>query len=647
MRSNPAASFPFYFSPGTPGEGRVRVLLITLVALVAGCQSIRVADSTLPTLSGNEPQTQLDFWHTLATKDLVTNDEAFHGLLLFIDNSDSSQTYDDRVETLKARKLLPKNFNRPADQALTRGALAVPLVNHLRLNRGVTLSLLRNNDRYATRELEYQNIYPTSSTNQLFTGAAFVGVIGKAQDYLSGDPSQYPAAMLPNDIAVALGRAPQPIAEPQDEFISPIFAFLQPDNLALRPTTTTSTAPVRRAVISKVEGFAAYRESDSAEWKPAVNGIELNEQAELRTGPKGAIQLIIEPDQTVAIDRLTTVKLLRIFTDGAKAATDIGIKYGRTRYDLEGGGIEHQSTLRSPNATLAVRGTRVSLFDQAPFTPQAISLTGRAEFQGFRKRAVGFGAPGQGRTRVTTEEQNPGALAIQESTIDPILPGARTQSELPLVQNLISRGATISSVPDLDIPVVRGGVPPTDAQLLSLLPGRLNFVVRWNGNANLNLAVSTPSTAAQAGGELIYSIPGFTSSPSGGRTAFDHRGGPNGGIEIVFFEKNFPTGIYALAAPSDSSALVSATLQGFLDGQPLQMFDGLTISDRVTQQVGNPAPGPALALAAVGASFPFAPPPGPPEIPSFPARLSSVKKPINLLNPPPALMVGPKQSKKR
>ena len=646
MRSNAPASAPFSSSPRTPGDGRVRVILLLTLAFLSGCQSTRVTDSTLPTLSGNDPAIQLDFWHTLANKDLVSNDEAFHGLLLFIDNADNAQTYEERVAALKSRNLLPQNFDKPADHALTRGTLAVPLVKHLRLNRGVTLALLRNNDRYATRELEFENIYPPSSPNQLFSGASFVGVIGKAQDYLSGDPSQYPASMLPSDIAVALGRI-KPVESPEDELITPIFASLQPENLSLRPSTTTSTAPSNRAVITKVEGFAAYRESDAAEWKPAIKGVELNEQAELRTGPKGAIQLIIEPDQTVAIDRLTTVKLLRIFTEGAKAATDIGIKYGRTRYDLEGGGIEHQSTLRSPNATLAVRGTRVSLFDQPPFTPQAISLTGRAEFSAFRKRAVPFGAPGQGRTRVTTEEQNPGALAIRESTIDPTLPGARTQSEIPLVQNLISRGSVISSVPGLDIPIVTGGTPPTDAQLLSLLPGRLNFIVRWDGNANLNLAVSTPSTAAQAGGELIYSIPGFTSSPSGGRTAFDHRGGPNGGIEIVFFEKSFPTGVYALAAPSDSTTLVNATLQGFLDGQPVQLFDGLTITDRVTQQVGNPAPGPALALAAVGAPFPFAPPPGLPEIPSFPARLSTIKKPINLLHPPSAVMVGPKQSKKR
>ena len=54
------------------------------------------------------------------------------------------------------------------------------------------------------------------------------------------------------------------------------------------------------------------------------------------------------------------------------------MKYGRTHYDIEGAGLEHQSSIISPSSTLAVRGTNVSLFDQPPFKPEAISYTGRA-----------------------------------------------------------------------------------------------------------------------------------------------------------------------------------------------------------------------------------------------------------------------------
>src|SRR5688572_18124489 len=77
----------------TRDAGVAATLLCLIFAL--GCQSPRVADSLLPQLAGNEPERQLDFWHTLAVKPLVSNDEAFHALLLYIDGKDDAQTYSD------------------------------------------------------------------------------------------------------------------------------------------------------------------------------------------------------------------------------------------------------------------------------------------------------------------------------------------------------------------------------------------------------------------------------------------------------------------------------------------------------------------------------------------------------------------------
>ena len=64
-----------------------------------------------------------------------------------------------------------------------------------------------------------------------------------------------------------------------------------------------------------------------------------------------------------------------------------------------------------------------------------------------------------------------------------------------LLSTLVSRGATVSIDRESGIRIVRGGVPPTDAQLTPALPGRLNFVLRWGSDANLDLGVSTPATA--------------------------------------------------------------------------------------------------------------------------------------------------------
>ena len=42
-------------------------------------------------LSGSDADAQMEFWHTLASRNLTSNDEAFHGLLLFLDAEDPAE----------------------------------------------------------------------------------------------------------------------------------------------------------------------------------------------------------------------------------------------------------------------------------------------------------------------------------------------------------------------------------------------------------------------------------------------------------------------------------------------------------------------------------------------------------------------------
>src|SRR6266705_5622722 len=90
---------------------------LALMILLGGCQTARVAQPLTGKLSGNDPDSQLEFWHTLATRPVTSNDEAFHGLLLYADGQDPAKDYNGRLSTLKSRKMLPANFERPADQA--------------------------------------------------------------------------------------------------------------------------------------------------------------------------------------------------------------------------------------------------------------------------------------------------------------------------------------------------------------------------------------------------------------------------------------------------------------------------------------------------------------------------------------------------
>jgi hypothetical protein len=184
----------------------VLVILFVLAVMLAGCSSPRVAEPLTQTLGKDDPDTQLEFWHRLGERPMTSNDDAFHGLLLYLDGKDANQDYAGRVAELKRRKIIPAGFDRPADEALQRGTLAMAILKVTNVRGGVMATALGPTPRYATRELVYVGLYPPSSPNQTFSGSEYVGIIGRLEDYQRGNPADKPAASLP-------GEAPTKIEE--------------------------------------------------------------------------------------------------------------------------------------------------------------------------------------------------------------------------------------------------------------------------------------------------------------------------------------------------------------------------------------------------------------------------------------------------
>jgi hypothetical protein len=183
---------------------------------------------------------------------------------------------------------------------------------------------------------------------------------------------------------------------------------------------------------------------------------------------------------------------------------------------------------------------------------------------------VRFGGPGAGKLKVNENADGAAATSLQEAFVDPGIALARTSSEKALVADLLSRGATISYDYDKGIRVIRGGTHPvTDAELIPVLPGSLNFVLRWEGNADLNLAVISPEQSIRDDRITVYPIGGLNVIPNGGRTGFDHRGGPNGGMEVVFWPAGSPLGNYFAGSQHMSGGATNATLDVFQGGQRL------------------------------------------------------------------------------
>jgi hypothetical protein len=162
------------------------IVVMLIAAAVCGCQSAHETKPMPQKMFSSEPDAQMDFWHELAGRKLTSNDEAFHGLLLYLDGKDDAKDYAGRVAALKSRGMLPKGFDRPSDEAVTRGTLSVSLCKILQIKGGLMMRMVGPMPRYASRELEYRGVYPPSTPQQTFSGTEFVGVIGKLDDTQHG-----------------------------------------------------------------------------------------------------------------------------------------------------------------------------------------------------------------------------------------------------------------------------------------------------------------------------------------------------------------------------------------------------------------------------------------------------------------------------
>jgi hypothetical protein len=171
-----------------------------MLVMTCGCQSPRPGKPLAAELAGSDEDAQINFWHAMTEEAVTTNDQAFHGLLLYADGKDDTGDYAARVANLKSRKMLPNGFDEPATAAVRRGTLAVAIMRVLNHRGGVTTTLLGPTPRYAVRELTFLNVYPPSTPNQSFSGNEFVGIIGRVEDFQRGNPENASADVMPGEI---------------------------------------------------------------------------------------------------------------------------------------------------------------------------------------------------------------------------------------------------------------------------------------------------------------------------------------------------------------------------------------------------------------------------------------------------------------
>jgi hypothetical protein len=369
---------------------------------------------------------------------------------------------------------------------------------------------------------------------------------------------------------------------------------------ATSPATTTASLPSgpMSATVEDIHGFVRVRTTREDAWKPAAIGMQLPEGAEIQTSMHSSIRCTIPPDQFFVLDRATTVRIGQAIAQNGKIRTDLQMKYGRTQFQIEAAGLEHQATISSPGSTLAIRGTTVMLTNTAPFPAEAVSFTGRARFINAGKESS-FGGPGAGRMAVNSGQRDVAYVALAQSVVDPRYQYIRTDSEKAVIAQQVARGALLEFDQTAQIPVIRNSTPIVhESDLVPTLPGKLDFVARWTTNSDVNLSVfvnavpknGDPSNVSPIAPVTEFVYPGFglNHSASGGTTAFDDRGGPHGGTEIVYWKNTFPTARYGISLNLVSGAPADVTLNVFVDGKKQHFVNSLSSFVFQTDANGTP-----------------------------------------------------------
>jgi hypothetical protein len=376
--------------------------------------------------------------------------------------------------------------------------------------------------------------------------------------------------------------------------VAPVSMAFQQTAPAPATARAEEGAPV--VTVTAVEGKARARTDPTAEWQLVAEGMKLPVGAEITTGPRARVTCLIPPGEEFVVDRMSTVTVLEAERRGNRQRTRLIMDYGRTAARVQAAGIEHDMQIRTPATTASVRGTEYTVYDQPPFAPELRTYTGLVDYR-FAKRQLLVGRGGTSRGGRGSAE-----TALVESVVDPSTARARTNSDAALIANEVSRGAVLSYNPTIRLNEIRGGAgPQTDTDLVNSLPGKLNFVLRWNQNVDVDIFVTV-----QPGDQLqtilngtfnpqTFLYPGFgqQTSPTGGRIPYNHRGGARGGQEICFWPDSFPTAVYGFSAINNSSASpVDVRFNAYLDGEKISLYsfgtDGTLIRTKGLQRTLDP-----------------------------------------------------------
>jgi len=132
-----------------------------------------------------------------------------------------------------------------------------------------------------------------------------------------------------------------------------IFLIVSCSSFSQADTEKESVA-VNTAVITVIEGNSVeFRITDSSEWQPAEEEIELSPGSSVKTGPESRVELQLSDNSIIRVNDLSLFK----FKKPEETLTVLDVERGKTWIHLKKLESGQRFEVRTPNAYAGVRGT--------------------------------------------------------------------------------------------------------------------------------------------------------------------------------------------------------------------------------------------------------------------------------------------------
>lgn len=162
--------------------------------LAAGCRPYVMSDSAVDRFPKGDQE--IDFLTAVEKMNAVTNNDALHAFFLLQDGDDAHVDYTARRAEAQKRGWMPGDASPRPNEAAKVGWMAMAGCEVMQVQGGLTMHLLGNTPRYATRELVFMQILPLRTENQILTGTEFVDYINRLDRMAGGNRRAKPESPL-------------------------------------------------------------------------------------------------------------------------------------------------------------------------------------------------------------------------------------------------------------------------------------------------------------------------------------------------------------------------------------------------------------------------------------------------------------------